>query len=198
MQMGDGGGKYVRCGGQTSDDKRWVGERSMLSSNHSFIGTCLNLLSWDSQGITKTELSKWTFHKPLTEKKFKQNKYKKEECHKPYISSFGNNNYKNNLVVPPVVINWRLCNIKVVTNWVPSEDILDLHQSFSSCYVLTYAGWREGRRGTIREKKMERLIPSWGATIKSPCQPNYFTKALLPNTITLAVKGGHNSTHSIA
>ena len=127
---------------------------------------------------------------------FKHNKYKKEECHEPYISSFGNNNYKNNLVVPPVVINWRLCNIKVVTNWVPSEDILDLHQSFSSCYVLTCGGRREGRRGRIREKKKERLIPSWGTTIKTPCQPRYLPKSLLPNTITLEVKGGYSSIHS--
>ena len=73
----------------------------------------------------------------LLQNDFKQNKYKKEECHEPYISSFGISNYNNNLIVPLVVINWRLCNIKVVTNWVPSGDIQDLHQSFSSCYVLT-------------------------------------------------------------
>ena len=34
------------------------------------LGTCLNLLSWDSQGITKTESSKWTFYKLLTAKQF--------------------------------------------------------------------------------------------------------------------------------
>ena len=52
----------------------------------------------------------------LLQNNFKHNKYKKEECHEPYISSFGISNYNNNLIVPLVVINWRLCNIKVVTN----------------------------------------------------------------------------------
>ena len=98
---------------------------------------------------------------------FKHNKYKKEECHEPNISSFGINNYKSNILVPQIVIDWRPCNIKVVANWVPSGDILDFHQSFSSCYVLTCGGWREGRRGRKREKKRERLIPSWGTTIKT-------------------------------
>ena len=134
----------------------------------------------------------------LLQNNFKHNKYKKEECHEPYISSFSISNYKTNLLVPQVVIDWRLCNIKVMANWAPCEDILDLHQSFSSCYVFTCGGWREGRRGRIREKKRERLFPSWGTTIKTPCQPRYLPKALLPNTNTLAVKGGHNSIHSIA
>ena len=132
----------------------------------------------------------------LLRNNFKHNKYKTEECHEPYISSFGINNYKTNLLVPQVVIDWRVCNIKVVANWVPSGDILHLHQSFSSCYVLTCGGWREGRRQRIREKKKERLIPSWVTTIKTPCQPGYLVKALLPNTITLGVKGGHNSIHA--
>jgi len=100
----------------------------------------------------------------LLENNFKHNKYKKEECHEPYISSFSINNYKTNLLVPQVVIDWRLCNIKMVANWVPSGDILELHQSFSSCCVLTCGGWREGRRGRMTEKKSERLIPSWGTT----------------------------------
>ena len=95
----------------------------------------------------------------LLEINFKHNKYKKEECHEPYISSFGINNHKAILLVPQAVIDWRLCNIKVVANWDPREDILDLHQSFSSCYVLTCGGRREGRRRRIREKR-ERLIPS--------------------------------------
>ena len=127
---------------------------------------------------------------------FQHYKYKKEECHAPYISSFGISNYKTNLLVPQVVIDWRLCNIKVVSSWVPSRDILDFHQYFSSCYVLTCGGWREGRRGRIREKKRERLIPSWGTTIKTPCQPGYLPKVLLPNAIILGVKGRHNSLHS--
>ena len=88
----------------------------------------------------------------LLQNYFKHNKYKKEECREPYISSFGINNYKTNLLVPQVVIDWRLSNIKVVANWVPREDILDLHPSFSSCYVLTCGGWRKGRRRRIREK----------------------------------------------
>ena len=132
----------------------------------------------------------------LLQNDFKHNKYNKEECHKPYILSFGINNYKTNLLVPQVVIEWWLCNIKVMANWVPSEDILDLHQSFSSCYVLTCGGWREGGRGRMTEKKRERLIPSWDTTIKTTCQPGYLPKALLPNTITLGVKGGHNSIHT--
>ena len=32
--------------------------------------------------------------------------------------------------------------------------------------------------------------------MKNPCQLVYLPKTLLPNTITLAVKGGHNSIHS--
>ena len=131
----------------------------------------------------------------LLQNNFKHNKYKTEECHEPYISSFGINNYKTNLLVPQVVIDWRLCNIKVVASWVPSEDILDLHQSFFS-YLLTCGGWREGGRRRIWEKNRERLIPSWGTTIKTPCQPVYLPKALLPNTITLGFKGGHSSIHS--
>ena len=132
----------------------------------------------------------------LLQNNFKHNKYKTEECHEPYISSFGINNYKTNLLVPQVVIDWRLCNFKVVANWVPSEVILDFHQSFSFCYVLTCGGWREGRRGRKREKKKARLIPLWWTTIKTPCQPGYLPNALLPNTITLGVKGGHNSIYS--
>ena len=132
----------------------------------------------------------------LLQNNFKHNKYKTEECHEPYISSFGINNYKTNLLVPQVVIDWRLCNFKVVANWVPSEVILDFHQSFSFCYVLTCGGWREGRRGRKREKKKARLIPLWWTTIKTPCQPGYLPNALLPNTITLGVKGGHNSIHA--
>ena len=132
----------------------------------------------------------------LIQNNFKHDKYKKEVGDEPYIPSFGINNYQTNLLVPQAVIDWRLCNIKVVANWVPSRDSLDLHQSFSSCYVLTCGGWREGRRGGIREQKRERLVQSWGTTIKTPCQPGYLPKALLPNTITLGVKGGHNSIHS--
>ena len=132
----------------------------------------------------------------ILQNNFKHNKYNKEECHEWYISSFSINNYKTNLLVPQVVIDWRLCNIKVVASWVPSRDILDLHQSFSCWYVLTCGGWREGRSGRIREKKRDRLIPPWGTTIKTPCQPGYLPKVLIPNTITLGVKGGHNSIHS--
>ena len=44
----------------------------------------------------------------LLQNNFKHNKYKTEECHEPYISSFGINNYKTNLLVPQVVIDWRL------------------------------------------------------------------------------------------
>ena len=90
---------------------------------------------------------------------FKHNKYKKEEGHEPYISSLGINNYKTNLLVPQVVIDQRLCNTKVVDNWVPVEDILDLHQVF--LFLLgSHLRWgREGGRERIREKKRERLPP---------------------------------------
>ena len=88
----------------------------------------------------------------LVQNDFKHNKYNKEECHKPYILSIGINNYKTNLLVPQVVMDQRLCNIKVMTNWFAGEDILDLHQSFSSCYLLTYVHWREGGRSRIREQ----------------------------------------------
>ena len=131
----------------------------------------------------------------LLKNNFKYIKYRKEVCHEPYISSFGINNYKTNILVPHIVIDWRLCKIKVMASWVPGEDILDLHQSFFS-YLLTCGGWREGGRRRIWEKNRERLIPSWGTTIKTSCQPGYLPKALLPNTITLGVKGGLNSIHS--
>ena len=62
--------------------------------------------------------------------------------------------------------------------------------------LCSHMCWKEGRRGRMREKKRERLIPSWGTTIKTPCQLAYLPKALLPNTTTLGVKGGHNSIHS--
>ena len=130
----------------------------------------------------------------LLQNAFKHSKYKKEECHEPYISSFGINNYKTNLLVPQVVIDQRLCNIKVVDNWVPSEDILDLYQVF--LFLLCSHLWREGGRGRIREKKRERLISSWRTAIKTPCQLACLPKALLPNTITLGVKGEHSSIHS--
>ena len=55
------------------------------------------------------------------------------------------------LLVPQLVIDWRLCKIKVVGSWVPGEDILDLHQ-FSSYYVLTCDVGAGGGRGR-REKK---------------------------------------------
>ena len=84
---------------------------------------------------------------------FKHNKYKKEEFHEPYISSFSINNYKTNLLVPQVVIDRRLSNIKVMANRVPGEGILDLNQVFLSCYVLICGGEKKGGRGRIREKK---------------------------------------------
>ena len=39
-------------------------------------------------------------------------------------------------------------------------------------------------------------IPSWGITIKTESQHGYLWNALLSNTITLGVKGGHNWIHS--
>ena len=34
------------------------------------LGSCLDLLSWSPQGITKTESSVWTFYKILITKQF--------------------------------------------------------------------------------------------------------------------------------
>ena len=89
----------------------------------------------------------------LLQNNFKHRKYKKEEGHEPYISSFGINNYKTNLLVPQVVIDRRLCNIKVVDNWVPGEDILDLHQVFLFL-LCSHLLWGKGR--TNRENKREK------------------------------------------
>ena len=132
----------------------------------------------------------------LLQNNFKHNKYKKEEGHEPCISSFGINNYKTSLLVPQVVIAQRLCNIKLCWIEFPEKTFLICIRSFSSCYVLICGGGREGGRGRIREKKRESILPSWGTTIKTPCQLAYLPKALLRNTITLGVKGGHNSIHS--
>ena len=77
----------------------------------------------------------------------------------------------------------------------PVKTFLTCIRSFSYCYVLICGGGREEGRGRIRKKKRERLISSWGTTMKNPCQLVYLPKTLLPNTITLAVKGGHNSIH---
>ena len=90
----------------------------------------------------------------LLQNGFKHNKYNKEECHKPYILSFGINNYKTNLLVPQVVIDWRLYNIKVVDNWVPGEDILDLHQVFLF-FLCSHMWWGKGRRKRENNKGKE-------------------------------------------
>ena len=126
---------------------------------------------------------------------FEHNKYKKEECHAPYISSFSISNYKTNFLVPQVVIDWRLCNIKVVANWVHRKTFLtcislSLLAMFSHVVVEGYK-----KRENEREKEGEAK-PSWGTTIKTPCQPGYLPKVLLPNAITLGVKGRQNSIHS--
>ena len=90
----------------------------------------------------------------LLQNNWKDNKYKKEEGHEPYISSFGINNYKTSLLVSQVVIDRRLCNIKVVANWVPGEDILDLHQVF--LFLLCYHLWcGKGRRKRENKKGKE-------------------------------------------
>ena len=131
----------------------------------------------------------------LLQNDFKHNKYNKEECHKPYILSFGINKYKTILLVPPVVIDWRLqhqsCG-QLSSRW--------RHSWLASVFLFllsSHMWWlKRTRRRRIREKNRERLTPSWGTTIKTPCQLAYLPKALLPNTITLGVKGGHNSIHS--
>ena len=87
---------------------------------------------------------------------FTHNKYKKEQCHEQYISSFDIYNYKTKLLVPQVVIDWRLRNIKVVD--FPVKTFLTCIRHFS-CYVHTCGGERQGGRARIRKKKRERLIP---------------------------------------
>ena len=132
----------------------------------------------------------------LLQNDFKHNKYKKEEGHEPYISSFGINNYKTNLLVPQVVIDRRLCNFKLVGDWAPGEDIFDLHQVFLFL-LCSHLWWGKERRkrGNKRGKGGEDN-PIMRDPIKIPCQLVNLPKALLPNTITLGVKGGHNSIHS--
>ena len=87
----------------------------------------------------------------LLQNNFKHNKYKKEECHAPYISSFGISNYKTNLLVPQVVIDWRLCKIKVVASWVHRK-------TFLTCISLSLAMFShvvvEGNKK--RENKREK------------------------------------------
>ena len=131
----------------------------------------------------------------LLQNNFEHNKHKKEECHEPYISSFGMNNYKANF--SPIACH----RLETMQHQGGGQLISQQRHSwlasvFFFLYVLTCGGWREGRRGRMREKQSERLIPSWGTTIKTPCQPGYLQNALLPNTITLEVKGGHNTIHS--
>ena len=90
----------------------------------------------------------------LLQNDLKHNKYKKEEGHEPYISSFSINNYKTNLLVPKVFIDCRLCNIKVVDNWVAGEDILDLHQVFLFL-LCSHLWWGNGRRKRENEREKE-------------------------------------------
>ena len=94
----------------------------------------------------------------LLQNSFKHNKYNKEECHKPYILSFGINNYKTNLLVPQVVIDWRLCNIKVVANWAPSR-----HSWLASVFLfLLYSHMRwlkERKKRENKRKKEEKANP---------------------------------------
>ena len=87
---------------------------------------------------------------------FKHNIYKKEESHEPNISSFGLNKYKTKLLVPQVVTDRRLSNMKVVANWVPSEEILDLHQVFLFLLCFPLWWWKGLRkRENMREKEGE-------------------------------------------
>ena len=131
----------------------------------------------------------------LVQNNFKHNKYKKEECHAPYISSFGISNYKTNLLVPQVVIDWRPHNIKVAANWVHRKTFLtcislSLLAMFSHVVV-------EGnkKRENEREKEGDGNPIMRDHPIKTPYQLVYLPKALLPNIITLGIKGGHNSIH---
>ena len=93
----------------------------MWSSKHSFIGDLPYL--WLLRVSLRQKLQNGLCINFLLQNNFKHNKYKTEECHEPYVhelndecSSFSINNYKTNLLVLQVVIDWRLCNIKVVAN----------------------------------------------------------------------------------
>ena len=90
----------------------------------------------------------------LVQNDFKHNKYNKEECHKSYILSFGINNYKTNLLVPQAVIEWRLCNIKVVANWVHRKTFLTCI-SLSLLAMFSHVVERNKKRENEREKEGE-------------------------------------------
>ena len=63
--------------------------------------------------------------------------------------------------------------------------------------LCSHMWWlKERKKRENKREKEKTLIPSWGTTLKTPCQPGYLPKALLPNIIILGVKGGHNSLHS--
>ena len=127
---------------------------------------------------------------------FTHNIYKKEVCHEPYISSFGINNYKTNLLVPQVVVYWRLCNIKVVESWVPSKDILDIHQVFLFL-LCSHMWWGKGRRKRENKKEKEgEANPIMRDHHQNPMSVFLSPKALLANSITLGVNGGHSSIYS--
>ena len=51
--------------------------------------------------------------------------------------------------------------------------------------------WQKGRKKKENKREKGEANP-----IKTPCQPGYLPNALLPNTITLAVKCRHNTIHS--
>ena len=65
----------------------------MWSSNHSFIG---DLPESASSVSLRQKLQNGLSINFLLQNNFEHNKHKKEECHEPYISSFGMNNYKAN------------------------------------------------------------------------------------------------------
>ena len=90
----------------------------------------------------------------LLKNNFKYIKYRKEVCHEPYISSFGINNYKTNLLVPRVFIDWRLCNIKVVANWVHRKTFLTCI-SLSLLAMFSHVVERNKKRENEREKEGE-------------------------------------------
>ena len=74
--MGGGGGgggggvvvslSGVRNGFQMTRDELEKG--TFCPPTTKSLGTCLHVLSWAPQGISKTEISKWTFYKFLTTK----------------------------------------------------------------------------------------------------------------------------------
>ena len=115
----------------------------------------------------------------LLQNNFKHNNYKNKECHAPYISSFGISNYKTKLLVPQVVIDWRLCNIKVVANWVQRKTFLTCI-SLSLLAMFSHVVLKGRKKRENKREKEGEANPIMRDHHQNPCQPGYLPKTLLP------------------